>query len=688
MHISNIQVENFRLLEEADLNLEKLTTVIVGRNNSGKTSLTELFRRLLDDSTPKFQLEDFSLSVHDSFWKAYVLNSKGTEDKDVRNTLPLIKVKLSVEYDMKATSLGSLGDFIIDLNPDCTTANIIIKYQIKDGEINSFFENFDFSFKEDGDTDKEGFFKAIKELLPRYYTHKVLAVDPNDENNQKELSWSALQRLIQSGFINAQRGLDDITHRDQNVLGKVLESLFETATDSQEDSDLDIVQRLQGAVDDIQSGIDDKFSSEVENLLPTFSLFGYPGLSDPNLRTETNLDVEKLLKDHTRVHYAGINGINLPESYNGLGARNLIYILLKLLEFFKAHMAKEAKAGVHLVFIEEPEVHLHPQMQEVFIQKIGEIASVFAKKFSKETPWPVQFIVTTHSSHLANKASFRSMRYFLTRESEENENIRSTEIKDLRKGLKQTKKEVSEFLHKYLTLTRCDLLFADKAILIEGTCERILLPEMIKRVENGQSEDSNLSSQFVAIIEIGGAYAHLFFELLEFLELKTLIITDLDSTKENENKRQEACPVSEGESTSNSCIKEWFSKKDISPEELLSKPEEEKIRGNLRIAYQIPESKNTGCGRTLEDAFILANQTLFKVGSDLLTDSQALSIAKEYKKTEFALKYAIEKQDWSTPKYINEGLKWLADNPPKNIEKATLPESKPPATKRSNKKTT
>ena len=76
MHIHKIDIKNFRLLEKVDLILEERTTVIVGRNNSGKTSLTELFRRLLSDKSPTFRLEDFSLSVHQNSWTHSFSNPK------------------------------------------------------------------------------------------------------------------------------------------------------------------------------------------------------------------------------------------------------------------------------------------------------------------------------------------------------------------------------------------------------------------------------------------------------------------------------------------------------------------------------------------------------------------------------------------------------------------------------------
>ena len=167
----------------------------------------------------------------------------------------------------------------------------------------------------------------------------------------------------------------------------------------------------------------------------------------------------------------------------------------KLFEFFKDYSSRQPASGIHLIFIEEPEAHLHPQMQSVFIRKLEDIRQLFAEKYNNGNPWPVQFVVTTHSSHIANEASFDSMRYFLTQPSKTGTGILKTEIKDLRIGLNDEESENREFLHKYMTLTRCDLLFADRAILIEGTSERLLLPEMIRKHDQSTAKaDLNVKS--------------------------------------------------------------------------------------------------------------------------------------------------------------------------------------------------
>ena len=60
MKITKVRVEGFRLLQDVEVSIEAMSTVVVGRNNSGKTSLTEIFERFLGDRPGSFRLEDFS----------------------------------------------------------------------------------------------------------------------------------------------------------------------------------------------------------------------------------------------------------------------------------------------------------------------------------------------------------------------------------------------------------------------------------------------------------------------------------------------------------------------------------------------------------------------------------------------------------------------------------------------------
>jgi predicted ATP-dependent endonuclease of OLD family len=658
MRLQRISIKNFRLLKNVELILDETTTVIVGRNNSGKTSLAEIFRRILADKV-RFELEDFSLGTHEGFWTAFVAHTKHNDEDKLRELIPRIEVNLTIGYEKEAPSLGPLSDFIVDLNPACAEVLVNFRYELALGSIKTFFSEIKIDTVKNPSDQRAAFFRTIRSRITGQFTATIFAVDPNDATNQKSIESAQLKSLLRGGFINAQRGLDDKTDRENDVLGKILEILFKSAKSTNASpEDQQTAQKLETAVQDVQTEIDADFSYQLNGLLPAFRLFGYPRLPDPQLRTETLLDVERLLSNHTKVRYSGLNGIHLPEAYNGLGTRNLIFILLKLLEFFKAYQTAGA-SGINLVFIEEPEAHLHPQMQEVFINKLSEVATVFSNKYNNGKAWPVQFIVSTHSSHVANKAPFCSMRYFLA-VPEDSQTICYTKVKDLGRGFSGNLKDDESFLQQYMTLTRCDLLFADKAILVEGTSERLLFPKFVGQIDKDLALEAKLSSQYVCLMEVGGAYAHRFFKLLEFLEVQTLVITDLDSV--DSTKEHSACLVSEADSTSNGCIKDWFEK--IPFADIVKKKSNDKITGKRRIAFQIPESDKMPTGRSFEEAFVLANEKTFGITGKTPKEKEQSASDKAKalgKKSEFALKYAIEESAWTVPRYIKEGLLWLVE---------------------------
>ena len=260
MRIKGVEIENFRLLRDVAVGLEDRTTLIVGRNNSGKTSIAELFRRLLGEKSPSFKMEDFSLGCHECFWTAFEAFQAGASAPDVVALLPSIKVTIDIAYDVNAPDLGPLSDCIVDLDPNCSDARLILTYGPRPTAPATLFA--DLAVGEDVAVNRLTLFRALGSRVPSVYAASLDAVDPNDLTNRKSLEPKTLTALVRGGFINAQRGLDDDTHRERDVLGKVVEVLFQSAlTDSVDPEKRTTAEQLKAAVEQIQGDLHAGFNA-------------------------------------------------------------------------------------------------------------------------------------------------------------------------------------------------------------------------------------------------------------------------------------------------------------------------------------------------------------------------------------------------------------------------------------------
>jgi len=218
-------------------------------------------------------------------------------------------------------------------------------------------------------------------------------------------------------------------------------------------------------------------------------------------------------------------------------------------------------------------------MQYVFIKNIKDLLEEGRKIGNSKVQ--LQTFMTTHSSHIVSECDFDDLKYFVKEKDADGYNIVSKNLKDL-EICYQKENGISnnhfKFLKQYLTLNRSEIFFADKIILIEGDTERILLPAMMKKLDQDYNFDIPLLSQNISIIEVGN-YSNIYSEFINFLNTKTLIITDIDSNKllddvdENRNykynkdgsKKQKIVPCrvenKYGVFTSNSSLKFYLKSK-------------------------------------------------------------------------------------------------------------------------------
>ena len=570
--------------------------------------------------------------------------------------IEVVSIDFLVDYslDDPDDNLGALSPFIIDVDVNTTTALIRAEYRLKTDE-KTLWALLESSYYKDGAfSPSEEAHEVLVDNFDKLFGLTVYAINPNNMEDKQVKSQKELHDLFPFHTIPAERVLgEDDTHNSS--LGSLISGFFDMSEADLDPKVAEEIKMLRTIVEkankDVQKQSDEILSSVVNSSIG----FGYPNIEELKLGVTTQLSIDDQIKNQTKLSYiSGTANESLPSSHNGLGYKNLIKMEF-LLAAFARDVEKRGVACVPLLFIEEPESHMHPQMQTAF-------ATYLEKFLGKLSNVQIQTFLTSHSAHIANTMEFAKVRY-----------AQKSNAGVIYKNLNtfaQANSDNVNFIRQYLTLTKCDLFFADKAIFVEGASERLLLPDMIEKCEATGVFGSGkypLSAQYYALIEIGGAYAHKFIPFIDFLGVPCLILTDLDSVADRISKGgkvvKKSVVVSQGETTSNETIKWWIRRNKGLPENDTSKIDltvinsmspDDKTRGKCHIEFQTAE--NGLCGHSLEEAVRNVNRKHYDL--DDSTSEEDLEF-KGKSKTDFALDLICECADYCVPAYIKSGLTWL-----------------------------
>ena len=734
MHLHSYKLKNYRRLRDVHVELASDISIFVGANNSGKTSATQALQMFLSGSKDRFTMFDFSSHT----WKQFDELGDIPVGTDAAE-LPIIS--LDLWFEVTAADLY----LVIPLLPSTAWHGTLVGLRIEFGAKNAadLLQKFrdirlDVQTKvatmEGGSGGYVPWPISLSDFLQkelqnefefRYYVLDRERFDinfvPNDGYQPTILSGdqggaSILKSLIRVDFLNAQRHLADPSAGVTTGVGrsedlsKRLSRFYQRNLDQRQED-----HTALKALFESETGLNKHLADVFKPTLKRLEMLGYPGLNNPRLEIKSALNPASIMSQDARVHYvlgAGEDTVKLPDTYNGLGFKNLIYMVVEILDLQAKWVAdKDARPPLHLIFIEEPEAHLHAQLQQVFIRNILELLKIDGEEGSA---FYSQAVVTTHSPHILYERGFKPIRYFRRHSAANAE--QTTEVLNLSAFYSKADPKDRDFLQRYLKLTHCDLFFADAAILVEGNVERLLLPEMIEK------EAPSLRSTCLCILEVGGAFGHRFKSLIEFLGLVALIITDIDSVAliagaaeeddaddntefevpgegpeaQPKQQRGTACVAdAPGAVTSNQTLIQWLPKKQTIAELLVATAAEktEVAEGDLgskvRVTYQIRTnvewagSNSELCGRTLEEAFGLENTiwcqdaTRRHIGLKLRSNpASPIALAaglhkrvtgKGFDKTKFALGVLTD-NTWCVPLYIKEGLNWLQEQVPLEVE--------------------
>lgn len=562
-----VELCKFRRLGKVQLKLDQQTTILVGANNSGKTSILTALRHFLSESVA-FGAFDISLSQWPALrelgikWEALTEDPATAAPKldddwegqlaTLLSAMPTLDLWFDAEAGMfhyvrpflsKLVWKGGAVGIRLRLEPAIDVASLqelawaynLARQPVKDMSSESQawpIDLLDYWLREPRKLGQVRPYSLDAANNPiqgiKTYQTQVLAVGAKPADRKH------LARLIRVDFVAAQRGLgseeaDSRSTSSSHPVGLFSAQLLKFARQhlnvavTGHGQRADLIQAVASAQMDLDQKIHDALAASVEEV----KLLGYPGIHDPQeIRFRTRIHTADLLDHGTAVQYSmkGGNGEDLlPEFSIGLGYQNLQSLSYQLVSFKTARMNPETGSPppVHLVMIEEPEAHLHVQVQRIFPDKAHKLISPADKDASSLKS---QLLISTHSSHLAHAEDFDRLRYVRRVLPSTSHLTPSTEVVDLGEVFGNDD-DTRQFAERYFRVQHTDLLFANAAIFVEGVAERMLVPLFM------ELKYEKLNSRYVSFLDIGGSHAHRLRPLVEKLQIPTVVITDLDPTE-------------------------------------------------------------------------------------------------------------------------------------------------------------
>lgn len=722
MKIQNIYIQNFRKLLQCRIDASEKTTIFVGANNSGKTSAMDALGKFLSDR--KFTFNDITMSK-----RAYInkigekwVREDCKEPEDLLEWDSLIP-KMDIWLDVPCDEIYYVADIIPTLKWHGGKLGVRLAFLPRD--IAKFFADYREAHAAARKTEKaqkkadihlypKDLWDFLERNLNSYFSIKTFILNPAHDMDKLQSTHfemecfkeRPLKGIIKVHMIDAQRGFADPDNPDnesspKKKLSEQLRSYYDKHLDPEKvpsPEDLDILK----ATEDAKKVFDENLANKFQPAIKELEDLGYPGVDNPKLTIATKMTTGESLRHDAAVQYAlsrKDETLKLPEKYNGLGYQNLISMVFDLMRYrddwMREGKASQSKKGsnkaiepLHLVLVEEPEAHLHVQVQQVFIRRAYDVLTNH-ERIKTNKNFSTQLLISTHSSHIARESNFADLRYFKRLSEGVEEDIATSKVINLSDVFGKEDK-TDKFVTRYLQTTHCDLFFADAAILVEGSAELMLLPHFIRK------KYSKLYQRYISILSISGRHSHRLGSLIEKLCLPTLVIADLDSAQK-EGRHKAARPERGKDLISgNYTIYKWLiQKSDL--DELLELPFEEKeitkktpYEFPIRVAYQTPvtvhydEEDKEALSSTFEDCLVYTNYQTFrdltledsgslvKKISDVINSSNTfdefvngiydtLRKGKSDQKAEFALDliYAIDPDELTVPAYIDEGLNWL-----------------------------
>ena len=603
MYINKIHIQNYRNFNDFTMQFHEGLNVIVGPNNSGKTGLLYAINLLANPSD--VSVEDFNKNNLLRYAELYTKTAPSiiieynirhkicesdTTDESIIRLLPFLGIK---EFEENRTEKDGIVEYNI-------SAQIKAVYSLDAKFVEEYKKAVQNEVKKFDD-----YIVVLKRFVDSHYswcyTNGISSTkaDPKMATGVFEIRFIGAERTSEEVRKETKREIASFTKDSENI------AAFDKLKND-----------LSGELEQLLSPSISKLSSLFENENNAI------GLEKGNVSISSAIRANFSLADTYITEVKDTkSGYTLPLQHNGLGYNNLIniYMLVKLTEIQKGRDFK-------ILCLEEPEAHLHPAMQYKLFK--------YLRDLDQADDLNQQIFVTTHSSNISAVAGIDNMFMLSYNREGESEDCCQQSLHEqfIDKEGESRKKDAKLHLSKFLDVTRSDMLFADKVILVEGIAEKLLMP-LFMEICGCPYEDEHIS-----IVEIGGKHFQYFVELFNenAVKKKVLCITDRDFKWidfDGDSKLQSYCDYVSAMPTHITDLKNSFS------------------IDNLCICTQ-----EKG-GRTFEDEFFLSNAEDEDIIKTIFKKAVSDNVADFSEKYSFDLakwKQNIEQMDGRSRKTIKK----------------------------------